>query len=349
MAAKPLESGALSAFCEGVAMMLAAGIQTDEAVYLLGEGMKPGSFKQACDEVGHAVVEGKPLSEAMAQSERFPDRMVVAIRAGEESGRLENVLRSLAVQYGEEERLFSKMRSGIVYPAALLAVMTVILAFTVSVILPVFIDVYESLAGSVSAGSFAYVNVSVAIGWVSLAVMAAITLTAVVTAVASRGSGRARVVKAFGKLPLTRDAMYRLALSRFASTLSIYVAAGFDTNVAMERAMRMVENPTLSAKLERVYKDMTSSESAKSLSQAIYDNEVFDPIYARMLMVGARSGSVEAALRRLADAFFEDAVSHMDDLIDGVEPILAAFLTVSVGATLISVMLPLIGIMGSIG
>lgn len=94
---------------------------------------------------------------------------------------------------------------------------------------------------------------------------------------------------------------------------------------------------------------MTSANNPKSLSQAIYDNEVFDPLYARMLMVGSRSGSVEDVLQRLSDAFFEDAVARMDDLIDGVEPVLAAFLTVSVGATLVAVMLPLIGIMGAIG
>ena len=348
-AAKPLESGAVSAFCEGVAMMLAAGIQTDEAVGLLGENMKPSPFKQTCDEVYRALIGGASFAEALRASGRFPARAVSIVVSGEESGRLENVLRSLAVQYGEEERLFVKMRSGIVYPAALLAVMTVILAFTVAVILPVFIDVYENLSGNVAAGAFAYVNVSVGIGWVALVVMALVTLLAIVVAVVSRGSGRGRVVSAFSRLPLTRDAMYRLGLSRFASSLATYISAGFDTNTAMERSAAAVDHPRLRARLDQAIADMTSANNPKSLSQAIYDNEVFDPLYARMLMVGSRSGSVEDVLQRLSDAFFEDAVARMDDLIDGVEPVLAAFLTVSVGATLVAVMLPLIGIMGAIG
>ena len=241
------------------------------------------------------------------------------------------------------------MRSGIVYPAALLAVMTVILAFTVAVILPVFIDVYENLSGSVAAGAFAYVNVSVIIGWVALVVMALVTLVAIAIAVVSRGSGRGRVVAAFSRLPLTRDAMYRLGLSRFTSQLATYISAGFDTNGAMERSIAAVDHPLLRARLDRALADMTSANDPKSLAQAVYDNEVFDPIYARMLMVGSRSGSVEDVLQRLSDAFFEDAVARMDDLIDGVEPALAAFLTISVGATLVAVMLPLIGIMGAIG
>ena len=60
-------------------------------------------------------------------------------------------------------------------------------------------------------------------------------------------------------------------------------------------------------------------------------------------------GSLDAALDRLSANFFDDAILQIDAAIDNIEPALAAFLTIAVGATLISVMLPLIGIMGSIG
>ena len=59
--------------------------------------------------------------------------------------------------------------------------------------------------------------------------------------------------------------------------------------------------------------------------------------------------SLDAALDRLSTNFFDDAILQIDAAIDNIEPALAAFLTIAVGATLISVMLPLIGIMGSIG
>ena len=65
-----------------------------------------------------------------------------------------------------------------------------------------------------------------------------------------------------------------------------------------------------------------------------------------MLVVGTRSGSLETVLASLSDTFFDDSIVRLDGLIDSVEPTLAAFLTVGVGATLIAVMLPLIGIMG---
>lgn len=111
----------------------------------------------------------------------------------------------------------------------------------------------------------------------------------------------------------------------------------------------MVDHRSLKRQLEGAREAMLDLSAPKSLAQAVSDSGVFEPVYARMLTIGARSGSVEDVLGRLSLTFFDDAIVKMDRLVDGVEPALAAFLTVAVGATLVSVMLPLIGIMGSIG
>ena len=68
-----------------------------------------------------------------------------------------------------------------------------------------------------------------------------------------------------------------------------------------------------------------------------------------MLAVGDTSGNLEEVLDRMSNTFFEDALVQMDESLDRIEPALAAFLTVTVGLTLIAVMVPLIGILGSIG
>lgn len=348
--AKPLESGALSAFFEGLSMMLAAGIQTDEAVGLLGEDMRPGSFRDACEDVYRMLVEGVALSQAMRITGMFPDHAVSAVLAGESSGRLETVLRSLAVYYNEESRLSAKVHASVVYPVALLGVMAVILALTVAVVLPVFASVYESFSGGVASGAFFYVNVAVVVGWVAFAL---VTLAFVgmlaLAAMNSNESGRRKTMVLFAKFPITRDAMYRHAVSRFTTLLSTYVAAGFDANEAMHRVMGSVDNAELRKRASAAYAAMLDPNLPLSLSQAVAQAGVYEPVYARMLTVGARSGSDDRVLRRLADIYFEDALTLMDAVLDRVEPALAAVLTIGVGAALVTVMLPLIGIMGSIG
>ena len=94
---------------------------------------------------------------------------------------------------------------------------------------------------------------------------------------------------------------------------------------------------------------MADVDNPRSLTQAIAEHDVFEPLYARLLNVGTLSGSADTVLNQLAETFFDDAVLQIDRSLDKVEPILAAFLTVAVGVTLIAVMLPLVGVMGSIG
>ena len=350
MADSLLESSALSAFCGSVATMLSAGMQTDEAVLMLAENREKSRFKDVCDQVYHGLISGDTLSNSMESTSAFPKFAIDMVRTGEKSGRIETVLRNLDMYYSEEERTFQKLRSSATYPAALLCIMAVILAITVAVILPVFTDVYSNMAGSLTAGSSGMVNASIIIGWFSLGITVACAIAALFLAFASRTqSGRQRVLSLFEHLPTTASAMYQLALSRFTSALSTYISSGTDSEIAMEQATNTVTHTKLKARLRKACDAMESIENPRSLAQAITENQIFEPLYARMLNVGVRSGSIDSVLANLSSIFFDDASAQIDRILDRVEPMLAALLTIAVGATLISVMLPLIGIMGSIG
>ncbi len=349
MAEKLLESSAISAFCDSVATMLSAGIQTDEAVHMLSEKREQSHFKTVCDGVYTKLIAGAGLADAMESTEAFPPYATEMVRIGESSGRIERVLRSLGRYYDSEGRIFARLRNAVGYPAALLCIMSCILAFTVVVILPVFTDAYDNMSGSLTAGSFSMIGASAIIGWIALVIVLITAIAAlVVAALTHTESGRMRVTKMFERLPLTRRAMYQLAISRFTSALSAFVASGVPDSTAMERAAATVDHDELAAKLAQAQKAMLNVDNPRSMAQAIAENDIFEPVYGRMLTVGIHSGSTDEVLSRLSDIFFNDATSQLDGVVDSVEPALAAFLTVAVGATLIAVMLPLIGIMGSI-
>lgn len=344
------ESAAISFFCDSVSVMLAAGIQTDEAVHMLVEDMEDTSFRKTCTQIYRSLVAGESLAESMVKTGAFPAYATDMVAVGERSGKLENVLRSLGVYYSEEARMFEKIKSAIGYPAALFCIMSVILIFTIAVILPVFVNVYESLSGSLSSGAFDYVGVSIGIGWFALIVTLIATIIALIGVVWSRSPrGRLRLMRVCEKVPGMRHAMYQLALSRFISALAAYIGAGMNTDDAMRESLLTVDHMKLAQKVGRAYSLMTDLDDPRSLSQALDETSIIEPIYIRMLTIGTRAGTLDMVLTRLSDMFFDDALTEIDRSVDSIEPALAAFLTIAVGATLIAVMLPLIGIMGSIG
>jgi len=350
MAQKLLESSALSTFCGSMATMFSAGIQTDEATLMLAENRERSRFHDVCQGLYQCVSTGDSLATAMEKSGAFPRYAIYMVKTCERSGHTEQVLRNLEAYYDEEDRLFTKLRSSVGYPAALLVIMSVILAFTVAVILPVFSDVYSNMAGSLASGSFSSIGISVIIGWVALVIMVVCAVIALLLAAATGSpSGRAGVIRLMEALPQTKRAMYQLALSRFTAALATLVSSGITDEEAMARAIETVDHRKLRARLVRAANSMTNLENPRSLTQAISEFGIFEPLYARMLNVGMRSGNTDETLAQLSSTFFDDAVVQIDRALDSIEPVLAAFLTVAVGATLIAVMLPLIGIMSSIG
>ena len=246
MALKPLDSSSLSTFCGSMATMLSAGIQVDEATLMLAENRGRSQFHDVCHQLYRHVSAGDSLSVAMNKTQVFPSYAIDMVATGEKSGRTEQVLRNLEVYYEEENRLFAKLRSSVGYPAALLVIMSVILAFTVAVILPVFSNVYSNMAGSLSNGSFSSVNISMTIGWIALAIMTVAAIIALLlAAVAGSPTGRTHVLNIMRVVPQTKNAMYQLSLSRFTAALATLIASSVTDEEAMMQAMETVGHPKL--------------------------------------------------------------------------------------------------------
>lgn len=345
MAKQELSSLAVSAFCEDLAMMLGAGIQAEEAVGLLCEDSGATPFHAAAAAVHGQLLAGDTLAQAAQASGAFPAYAVRMIAAGEVAGRTEAVLRGLARHYAGQDRLQKKLKSAVVYPAVLLALMAAILAVLLAAVLPVFRSVYLNLTGDLTSSAYGYIRLAYGVGWAGLAATLALALALVAGGLAGRGpAGRARLARIFEKLPFTARAARQLAVSRFTSALAIFVASGVDVDTAMDAAGEMVAHAGVKAQVDACEAQMAGGDG---LAKAIYDQKLFEPLYGRMLVSGARSGQLEEVLGRLAQLFTQDADDQLDGLIDSIEPALAGFLTVAVGATLLSVMLPLIGILGS--
>lgn len=342
-----LNSLEVSAFCESLAMMLAAGIPVEEAVGLLGEDAAENNFKDAAGALHDALLGCGVLSQAVAQCGILPEYASSMIAAGESAGRTESVLRSLARHYAAQARLEQKLKSALVYPLGLLGLMAVILAVLVATVLPVFGRVYQSLAGDMATSSYGYLRFGQAVGWIGLVLTLAAALCLLVCWLQSRTpAGRSRLEGVFERLPFTRKAAASLAVARFTGALSVFLASGVNVDSAMDAACAMVTHKATARKLEAARARM---EAGAGLCSAIYEEKIFEPLYGRMLLSSARAGSAESTLEHLTQVFSEDADQQLDKLIDSIEPLLAGFLTVAVGLTLLSAMLPLIGILGSIG
>ncbi|MBR6114888.1 MAG: type II secretion system F family protein [Oscillospiraceae bacterium] len=347
MGKQTLDSLGVSAFCESMGMMLHSGIQTDEAISLLQQNKKHGGvLEQGLAVMKQQIDEGSGMAEAMRESGIFPSYALQMVSAGESSGRLEDIFFRLSRYFADQKTISDKLRNAVTYPAAMLVMIIAVLAVILGMVLPSFTDVYDTLTGSLVSSSYRYVRWAYGFCYAALAVMVVLA-TALAVGLWMWNHGRRTVVeKALERIPLCRAILENLGMFRFTSAMATFIASGEMQDEAVLNSIPMTDCAAVEDKLRRCVEAM---EKGRSFAQAAYDEELFEPVYGRMLLAGERSGSLESILGRLNGLLEENSGSLVDRLVGIVDPLLSGVLMVTVGFLLISVMLPLIGMMNSIG
>ena len=141
--------------------------------------------------------------------------------------------------------------------------------------------------------------------------------------------------------------MGELASSRFASAMALGIASGLETEKAIEMASSISGG---SAAIDKKHKNcLEMIRSGDSLSDALYNSGIFNTRNSRMLALGVRSGMTDSAMAEIAERSGREVQDEIDKVIGRIEPTLVIITSVIVGVILFSVMLPLMGIMASIG
>lgn len=348
MSKRKLDNLGVSAFCESMAMMLRSGIQTDEAISLLQSGSKTtgGVLEQGLKEMKASIEQGAGLSDAMEGSGIFPQYAIRMIAAGESSGHLEDILFSLSRYYADQKTITEKLKNAVTYPAVMLILIIAVLAVMLFMVLPAFTDVYNNLTGSLTASSYAYVRWAYIFCWFALVIMILIAAALIIGILLWNSSKRSWVESALRKIPLCASILDNMGMFRFTGALSTFLASGEMQDEAVLSSIPMTDCKPVEEKLKKCVLRM---EEGHSIAQAAYDEDLFEPVYGRMLLAGERSGSMESVLEKLTGHLEENCGSLVDRLVGIVDPLLSGILVLTVGLSLISVMLPLIGMMNSVG
>ncbi len=347
MGKRKLDALGISAFCESMAMMLQAGIQTEEAVQLLRqEKEKPGPLEQALALVQGELEQGGSLSGALEKTGIFPAYACKMVAAGESSGRLEDVLFRLSRYYAGQKTMSEKLRNAVTYPAAMLVLIIVVLVLMLTMVLPAFTQVYNRLTGSLAHSAYSYIQWAYGFCWAALGVMVLLAAALLIGLTLWNSKKRPLIEGLLYKIPVTRDILQELGMYRFTCALATFLASGEVQDIAVMESLKMTECQPVE---EKVKKCILRMEEGHSIAQSAFEEQLFQPVYGRMLLAGERSGSLEPVLWRLAELLEEQCGARTDRLVGVVDPLLSGVLLVTVGISLLSVMLPLLGIMNSIG
>ena len=342
---KTITNGELSSLTMELSMLLHAGIGVGDALSMLsGED----GYRDLLDGMARRADEGEPLSQCLREGGRIPAYVCGLVEVGEETGRTEEALAALSRYYERRARLDRQVRGALLYPAVMLVLMLLVIAVLLVRVLPIFDDVYASLGGRLTGVAGGLLALGRGLDAAMPALWAALALAVVFFgAFAGVESFRDRVLALWRRGRGDRGVSRRMNNARLAQAMAMGMASGLPLERSMELAASLMEDvPAAKARCEDCRARL---EGGAALSAAMGGSGLLPAGACRLLEIGQRGGTADAAMEKIARDLSEDGEAALEELISRVEPSLVLVCSILVGVILLSVMLPLMHIMSAIG
>ena len=344
---KKFSSEELSGFCSQVAIMLKSGIALEEGMYMLAEEMEEEATKKILNQVQEKLKQNETFENALEDTGAFPEYLVNMVEIGETSGKLEDVMDSMAHYYERDGVIKDSIRNVITYPAMMFIMIAVILAALVGKILPMFESVFVNLNVDAASSSSRIMNFGMWAG----RIVALFAFVVIVVGLALYGfyhteKGNRCLRRFVCNCFVTKKTANLLAVGRFVSSMAVMVSSGLDVKESMEMSQGIVENPGVEKKISRCIEKMDKEES---FANTLREEAILSGMQGRMVAVADKAGMMDEVLGEISTQYDEKISNHMGQFCTKVETSLVLALSVVVGGVLISIMFPLVSIITSIG
>lgn len=343
-----LTSEELSVFCDQIALMLESGMTLKDGIDMLAEDeQKQNARVRPYALMRDTIEETGSLYIAMKErEEEWPHYMVEMVGIGEETGRLEDIMRNLSAYYLREGKIRDAASSAVTYPLVLGIMMVVIIAVLLWRVMPVFRRVLGSLGVDPNGSSVRLMNIGTIAGWVVLGLIAVVIIAVVAVALLLKTKKRDSVMRFLRNLlPPVRLITHKLSSSRIAGMLGMMLSGGFPIENALDMAANALDDEQ---SISRVKEIQTKMGEGEPFADAIASTGLFTDFYNRILKIGSASGHEPQVMTKIAEAYEEQVEDDLARLISLIEPVLVALLSIVIGAILLSMMLPMAGVMSSL-
>ncbi len=332
-------------FCSQIAMLLNGGISLFEGIEMFYEEADNSATKETMKKVSDELRDGSSLSDALRNTNAFPEYMVQMTEVGEKTGKLEDVMNGIAAYYERESAVNSGIKNVIMYPVMLFSMMAIILIALVTRILPMFEAVFYELDNK-TPGAETMMGTSLTVSRVTAAIVFVILIVLLSVLLAYRiKNGADELGKLINRLPFASNLSEKLGKDRFLAALSIMVGSGMETEEAVERASEL-PNDMNASEMARQAVDLIRAR--EPLDDALLKSGILSTLESRMLGVGMKTGSADQVLDKLSTRHDEEIGNRLNSLSAKIEVGLVVILTVLVGVILLMVMMPLISVIASI-
>ncbi|MFA6410362.1 MAG: type II secretion system F family protein [Candidatus Buchananbacteria bacterium] len=335
-------------FVQQLGVMLKAGISLSTALKTLADQSSSKNFKTILVDLQTNVEKGNLLSRGLEKYKKiFGELFINMIKAGETSGKLEEVLKQLFIQMKKDHAIIAKIKSAMIYPAIVIAMMVVIGILMLVYVIPTISGVFKEINVPLPLATRVLIAVSefsVKYGIFLLAGFIAFVI--IFGRIITLPKGKRQFNKALLALPIIGPIIKKVNIARFCRTLSSLLKTDIPIVQSFEITAKVLGNA--------VYQDalMDAKEKIKKgvniqVSLNPYP-KLFPPVILQMVAVGEETGSLDTILEESAIFYEEEVDQTMTNLPSILEPVLMVILGVAVAGMAVAVIMPMYSLSQSI-
>jgi len=342
---KPLE---LSVITRQLSTLVGAGLPLVRCISALTDQVDNPTLRNILAEVREAVNEGSSLADALGRYPRiFSDLYVNMIRAGEQAGALEIVLKRLADFTESQADLRNKVLYATLYPAVILAVSFAVIFVMFWKVIPRIVILFEQTHQALPLLTRIMIALSGLVQnwwWLILIVLVGAGISA--QRYLRTPAGREWFDENLLKVPVFGDLARKMAVSRFAKTLGTLLMSGIPLLRGLEIVEKVVNNTVLARAIETARSNITEGAN---IADPLRQSGVFPPFVIQMIASGEQSGDLEFMLEKASEAFDREVMAAIAGIMALVEPVMILGLAMVVGLIILSFLVPILNLAQGLG
>ncbi len=319
--------------------LIKAGLPILTALDLLIKRQQDKTLLQLLENVRERVKGGELLSDAFAAQQMFPKMYTTTLLAGEKSGNMEEVL-SRYIAYQRMVQTFrKKLLVSLVYPALLVTMVTVMMIFLITFVVPRFAELFDKMDAQLPAITVFMLAVGLnaqKYAWIVLLAGAAAVVLFLRWKRSDRGAEN--IDRLLLSLPLLGEIRLKYQVANFSRILGTLLQGGLPLVPAMETAGESMSSRQM---LNGVTAAAEQVKEGQSLAHSLETQKLFPDLAVEMLEVGESTGALPAMLASVAEFYEEDVQTALGAAMALIEPMILIFMAVFVGGILISLYMPI--------
>jgi type IV pilus assembly protein PilC len=327
-------------FCFHLEQLASAGVPLMEGLADLRDSIENPRFREVVSGLIESIQGGHNLSQALADYPYVFSKVFVSlVRSGEQTGKLAEVLKSLAESLKWEDELAAQTKKLMMYPAFVGSIVLLVTFFLMIYLVPQMTGFIRNMGQEIPLQTRILMAVSgffVDYWWAVIA--APFAAWAALKAAIKTNPAVAYAVDGYKlSAPLVGPILRKIILSRFASSFALMYGSGITVLDAIRSCEEIVGNLPLERALRKAGQQIAEG---KNLTAAFQDLGLFPPLVIRMLRIGEATGKLDTALLNVSYFYNREVREQIGKVQAMIEPALTLVLGAILGWVMLSVLGP---------